>query len=126
MNNLDLVIKAINSKKPISFEYNKEGKAQGHRKGNPHALYLQQYKDPKKEKNTKLDLVQTGGVSDSKKEKPFPSFRPFFFSDITNIVIHEEEPSFEPLMEKYSEEKGILESMYNPESERYKEIIAKI
>jgi hypothetical protein len=114
MTNLELLIKAIESKKPISFEYNKPGKTPGVRTGNPHILYVQQYKDTSKPKNSKLDLWQTNGVTDTGNTKPLPSWRPFFFSEIINIVIHEDESEFE------------ISEGYNPEGDRYKEVIAKV
>ena len=58
MTNLELLIKAIESKKTISFEYNKPGKTPGVRTGNPHILYVQQYKDTSKPKNSKLDFAK--------------------------------------------------------------------
>ena len=73
-----------------------------------------------------MDLVQTDGVSDSKLENPFPDFRQFNITDLSNIQILGNEPKFEPMMEKYSEEKGIMVKMYNPDSDRYQNVIAKI
>ncbi|MBK8055666.1 MAG: hypothetical protein IPK35_20930 [Saprospiraceae bacterium] len=114
MTNLELLIKAIETKKPVSFEYNKEGKTPGVRTGNPHILYVQQYTDTTKPKNSKVDLWQTSGVTDTSDTKPLPSWRNFFFSDLINIVIHEDHSQFE------------IAEGYNPESDRYKEVIAKI
>ena len=48
MTNIEKLIKAIENRKPITFEYNKEGKTAGKRIGNPHALYIFEYKDPNK------------------------------------------------------------------------------
>ncbi len=126
MTKLELLISAIENRKPITFEYNKEGKTPGIRKGNPHALYIFEYKDPNKESKTKLDLVQTGGVSDSIEEKPFPDFRQFFITDLSNIEILENEPDFEPFYEKLNEETGEMEKKYNPESDNYKNPLAKV
>lgn len=126
MTNIEKLTKAIENRKPITFEYNKEDKTAGIRKGNPHALYIFEYKDPAKESKTKLDLVQTGGVSDSIEEKPFPDFRQFFITDLSNIEILENEPDFEPLYEKLNEETGEMEKRYNPESDNYKNPLAKV
>lgn len=126
MTNIEKLTKAIENRKPITFEYIKEGKTAGTRKGNPHALYIFEYKDPTKESKTKLDLVQTGGVSDSREEKPFPDFRQFFVTDLSNIEILENESVFEPLYEKLNEETGEMEKRYNPESDYYKNPLAKV
>ena len=126
MTNLEKLIKAIESRKPITFEYNKEGKTAGIRQGNPHALYIFEYKDPTKQSKIKLDLVQTGGVSDSREEKPFPDFRQFFITDLSNIDILENEPNFVPLYEKLNEQTGEMEKRYNPESDNYKNPLAKV
>ncbi len=126
MTNMEKLISAIENRKPISFEYNKQGKTAGKRIGNPHALYIFEYKNPNKESKTKLDLVQTGGVSDSRLEKPFPDFRQFFITDLSNIEVLESEPNFEPLYEKLNEETGEMEKRYNPESDNYKNTIAKV
>lgn len=126
MTNIEKLKVAIENRKPINFEYNKAGKTAGTRKGNPHALYIFGYKDPKKESKIKLDLVQTGGVSDSEKEKPFPDFRQFFITDLSNIEVLDNDPNFEPLYEKFNEETGEMEKRYNPESIFYKNPLAKV
>lgn len=126
MTNIEKLTTAIENRKPITFEYNKEGKTAGKRKGNPHALYIFEYKDPNKESKIKLDLVQTGGVSDSREEKPFPDFRQFFITDLSNIEVLENESDFEPLYEKLNEETGEMEKRYNPESDYYKNPLAKV
>lgn len=126
MTNIEKLTKTIESQEPITFEYNKIGKTAGTRIGNPHALYILSPKNPATPKTTKLDLVQTDGVSDSKIEKPFPDFRQFNITDLSNIQILENEPKFEPMLEKFDEEKGIMVKMYNPESDRYQKVIAKI
>lgn len=126
MTNIEKLTNAIENRKPITFEYNKEGKIAGTRMGNPHALYIFEYKDPSKESKVKLDLVQTGGVSDSRDEKPFPDFRQFFITDLSNIEVLEKEPDFEPLYEKLNEDTGEMERRYNPESDYYRNPIAKV
>ncbi|MFA6184841.1 MAG: hypothetical protein WCT51_02740 [Candidatus Shapirobacteria bacterium] len=112
MNTLDLIIQAIETQKPIVFEYNKEGKIQGERKGNPHAIFI--FTKKSGEQSTKIHIVQTDGVSDTTPPN-FPDFRTFDIEDLSLIKILEDEESFVPFYEKY-----------NPESEMYKDVIAKI
>ena len=126
MNNIDLLIQAINSKKPISFEYNKEGKKTGERIGNPHALYIFTPKDETKPKTTKLDLVQTFGVSDSKEGDDYPDCSQFDIDQISNVVVLIDEPDFEVLLTKFDKKQGVMKNIYNAESERYKDVIAKV
>ena len=66
-------------------------------------------------KSTKIHLVQTDGVSDSKLEKPFPDFRTFNIEELTDIKILEDLESFETFIEKY-----------NPLWEGYKETLEKV
>jgi len=61
--NLQTIIKAIQEKKSISFEYNKPNKVNGIRTGNPYVIY---WKDD--ETKRYLDLHQESGVSDSVSE----------------------------------------------------------
>jgi len=115
MKNIDIIIDAIRSKKPISFEYNKPGKTSGIRIGNPHALYIFTPKDETKPKSTKLDLVQTDGPSETKtNENEYPACSQFDIEHLTNIVILSDEPDFE------------IDSIYKPESDRYKDVIEKV
>ena len=111
MNNLDLLIKAINSKNSISFEYNKPGKIPGTRIGDPYAVFILTAKSG--EQSAKIHLVQTAGVSDSKDKNPFPEFRMFNIEELTNIKFLES--TFDANNEKY-----------NPEWEGYKDLIAKV
>lgn len=113
MTNLELIISAIQNRKPISFEYNKPEKVKGQRIGNPHAVFI--FTSKAGEQSTKIHLVQTGGVSDSKELKPFPDFRMFNIEDLSNIAILGDENVFEPFYEKY-----------NPEWEGYKDVIEKV
>lgn len=126
MNNIDLLIQAINSKKSITFEYNKPGKTPGPRMGNPHALYIFTPKDETKPKSTKLDLVQLSGVSDSKTGEGYSDCSQFDIEFITSIVVLVDEPDFEVLLKKYDEKTGDWKPIYNAESERYKDVIAKV
>lgn len=102
MNTLELLKKAIELQKPISFEYNKEGKVAGKRIGNTHIVHS--YKTKAGILSTKVDLFQTGGVSDS---TPNTGWRWMNIQDISNVIVLEKEESFE------------VAEGYNPESERY-------
>lgn len=113
MTNLDILIKAIKSRMPVSFEYNKPGKISGQRIGNPHAVFI--FTSKAGEQSTKIHIVQTGGVSDSKDEKPFPDFRMFNIEDLSQLSILEDTSEFQPYYEKY-----------NPEWEGYKDVIEKV
>lgn len=110
---LDVLILAIKNRKPVSFEYNKAGKVQGKRIGNPHAVFI--FTSKAGEKSTKIHIVQTDGVSDSKEVSPFPDFRMFNIEDLSNMLLLEESLVFEPHYEKY-----------NPEWEGYKDVIEKV
>jgi hypothetical protein len=115
MNTFELLQKAIIEKKSISFDYNKKGEL-SHRIWDPYVLYIYKSKTNWSE-STKLGIVQTSGDSDSKDSKPFPSFRDFLaIEDILNVKILEDQPCFTfPFHEDY-----------NPDSDRYENIIAKI
>lgn len=109
---LEILEQAIAEKKPISFTYNKDGRIQSNRIGNTHAVYI--FTAISGEQSTKVDIFQTGGDSDTKNEKPLPSWRIFKIEDILNVVILNNEPDFLPA------------EGYKPESDRYKNVIAKI
>ena len=111
MNTLETLKMAIESQKPISFEYNKEGKVQGERIGNPHAVFIFTAKSRKQ--STKTHIVQTEGVSDTE-PADFPDFRMFNIEELSNIKILENKNQF------------LLHEKYNPEWEGYKDIIAKV
>lgn len=113
MTNLDILIAAIKQRKPVSFTYNKPGKISGVRIGNPHAVFI--FTSKSGEKSTKIHIVQTDGVSDSKDEKPFPDFRMFNIEELDSLILLEESLSFEPYYEKY-----------NPEWDGYKDVMAKV
>lgn len=83
MTKLETISQAIEGKRIISFEYNKDGKIQGKRIGNPHALYIHPSTD-----NTTVDIYQTDGVSDTKQR--IPDWRPFLFDYIENIEISDD------------------------------------
>lgn len=82
MNTLDNLRVAIQHRRPIKFTYDKPGKTQGIRIGNPHAIYENITKTGVK--SIKVDIAQTSGASDS--QAPFPSFRMF---DLDGLSIHE-------------------------------------
>lgn len=120
MNTLDTLIKAIEDKKPIEYEYNKEGKVKGKRYGDPHAVFIFTSKSTNVQ-STKVHIVQREGVSDSKDDNPFPAFRMFNIEDLAKVGILDDKPSFEPF---FKSEDG--KSRYNPEWEGYKNVIAKV
>jgi len=113
MINLNELTEAIRNRKQISFEYNKLGKISGERIGNPHAVFI--LTTLAGIKSTKIHIVQTGGVSDSKVEKPFPDFRMFNIEDLSNLKLLNNLPIFEPFFEKYK-----------PEWDGYKDVIEKV
>ena len=115
MNTLEVLIEAINSRMPISFEYNKEGKEKGKRFGHPYAVYIFTAKNTRIQ-STKVHIVQTGGVSDSKDENPFNSFRQFNLEELSDVNILKNEKPFGP----------DLHENYKPESDWYKDVIAKV
>ena len=104
---IDLLKIAIQNRTPITFEY---AKTPGTRIGNPHALYVRRRKDGVQ--TTKLDVVQTAGVSES--GKPFPSWRTLDLDQIRVIKTNDDEGPFEP------------SSIYNPSSDVYQFVIAKV
>lgn len=112
MNALEPLIQAISNKNSISFEYNKEGKAPGIRIGNPYAVFIFTAKNTKVQ-STKVHIVQTAGVSDSKEINPFPSFRMYNIEDLSNVTVLDD--TFIANNESY-----------NSEWEGYKDVIAKI
>jgi hypothetical protein len=115
MNTLDILISAIENRNHISFQYNKPGKVLGVRIGHPYAVFIFTAKNTRIQ-STKVHIVQVDGVSDTKDEKPFPSFRMYNIEDLTEVTILTDSPAFTPS----------LENGYNPEWEGYKDVIAKI
>lgn len=107
---LEILKEAIEKRMPISFEYNKPGKTPGIRVGNPHAVYVMRKKDGSEP--TKVDVVQTSGVSDS--GQAFPSFRMFDLTELSKIKICAVDKPFE------------VSDEYKAESDRYKYVIAKV
>lgn len=107
---LESIRNAITSNKPISFNYNKTGKIQGLRIGNPHAVWVMRKKDGTE--TTKVHIVQVGGVSDSGQE--FPSFRMFDLKDVGDVSVLHDSPEFTP------------DEKYNPEWDGYTFLIEKV
>lgn len=110
MTKLETLTKAIEKQLPISFKYNKPGKIEGVRIGNPHVVFIFTAKSGKT--STKLHLVQEDGVSDSGTKDDFPFWRPFDIEYISDVEILENSGRFE------------IDDGYNPES--YDKPIAKI
>jgi len=108
---LELLVRAIKSRTPISFEYNKAGKTPGLRIGNAHAAFIMRKKDGTE--STKVDIVQTAGVSDT--DPPvFPEWRLFDLTEISNIVLREQEAPFP------------IDPGYIPDTHRYEFAIAQV
>lgn len=107
---LKLIQQAINQRKPISFEYNKEGKVKGERIGNPHAIFIMRKKD--NSESTKVHLVQTEGVTDS--GKGFNEFRMFDIVEISNVHIIDDSSPFD------------IHPDYNPTWTGYASVIEKV
>lgn len=103
---------AVSTKKPVEFEYVKEGKVRGKRIGNPHIIFAGKTADGTPRIWT--HIVQTGGVSDT--IVTFPVWRMFVDEFMRNVVILKDEPQFE------------ISDGYNPASHIYigTEILAKV
>lgn len=115
MNVLDILKQAILNRQQISFEYNKEGKVEGQRIGDPYAIFIYTAKNTRIQ-STKVHIVQTSGVSDSVEAKPFPSFRMYNIEELSRVQILKESPQFAPPFHE----------SYNPEWEGYKDVIIKV
>ncbi len=87
----EIISEAINLRKPIEFEYVKEGKIHGKRIGNPHIIFSGHTKEG--DGRTWLHLVQTDGVSDTL--CGFPDWRMFIAEHICKVQILRDYPSFE-------------------------------
>ena len=110
MTKLETLTKAIEKQLPISFQYNKPGKIEGVRIGNPHAVFIFTAKSGKT--STKLHLVQKDGVSDSGTKDDFPFWRLFDIEYISDVEILENLGQFE------------IEEGYKPDS--YDNPLAKV
>lgn len=107
---LEVLKAAIATRKPVSFQYNKQGKTPGPRVGNPHAVFILRRKDGTE--STKVHIVQTGGVSDSGQE--FPSFRMFDLGELSDVELEASASQFE------------VSNDYKPEWIGYEFVIAKV
>lgn len=107
---LAIIKKAIQERKSLSFEYNKDGKIPGERVGNPHAVFILRRVDGTE--STKVHIVQTGGVTDSLPN--FPEFRTFDISELSGLKILESSTPFS------------IDDKYKPDSDMYKYVIAKV
>ncbi len=99
----NIIVEAIQLRKPIAFEYIKEGKVQGGRIGNPHIIFSGVTKDGIA--RTWSHIVQTEGVSDT--IQVFPDWRMFIVEYVHNPRILSDRSSF-----------SIFDG-YNPESHIY-------
>ncbi len=114
MSTLQVLEEAIAGLQPISFQYNKTGKVNGERIGHPYAVFIFTAKTDIQ--TTKGHIVQTEGVSDTEREKPFPSFRKYNIEELSDLTILSDRPAFgSPFHEDY-----------NPDWDGYKDVIAKI
>ncbi|KIS42561.1 hypothetical protein [Kosakonia radicincitans] len=107
---LRLLQQAIQQRKPISFEYIKEGKVRGERIGNTHAIFIMRRKDGTE--STKVHIVQTAGVTDSAPN--FPEFKTFDLTELDNVMILDGAPQFE------------IDAAYNPSWSGYSNVISKV
>jgi predicted DNA-binding transcriptional regulator YafY len=106
---LELIRKAISSRKQIRFEYSRPGSPAGVRVGNPHAIYVNKRKDGGM--STMVDIFQTSGVSGHPEK--LPGWRPFKLEKMESIELLTDEACF------------ILEETYIPTSHRYRFVIEK-
>lgn len=112
MSTIDIIVEAIIKKKPISYEYiGGKTPIYGERRGDPYAVYV--YTDKAGKSTTKVDIFQLSGASSSGK---YDQVKMSDLADLRSVHILENEPSF-----TVSSLSG-----YNPESDRYKSVIAKV
>ena len=109
---IEIISQAIHERKPIQFEYVKEGKPQGYRKANPHILFSGITKEGIHK--TWVHLVQTDGVSETL--TTFPDWRSMVVDYMKDVIILREQSNFEIFRD------------YNPNGEVYNgtRIIAKV
>lgn len=106
MRTRELLEEAIESRKPIRFDYNKGDKVEGKRIGNPHVIYKDLITG-----DMRIDIYQTGGVTDS---GVLPGWRPLFIEYIENVDVLHSEPSFDPA------------PGYNPDASQYKKAVHRL
>lgn len=100
---IETIIAAILAKKPIQFDYVKEGKIQGIRIGNPHIIFAGETRE--KIPRVWVHLVQTSGASDTQEE--FPNWRTFISDFIKDVKVLSDLPEFE------------ISDGYNPDASMY-------
>ena len=115
MNTLEILRTSVETKKPICFEYNKQGKIAGRRIGHSYAVFIFTAKNTRIQ-STKVHIVQVDGVPDSIITNPFPSFRMYNIEDLSNLYILDDNECFAP---PYHED-------YNSEWEGYKDVIIRL
>ena len=93
-------------RKPISYKYNKEGRANGIRYGNPHAVFLSSAN------NINIDIWKTSGVRSD--DKPIPDWKVYTIKHMEEITILEDQPDF-PITDGYK-----------PNSPKYERAFAKV
>lgn len=105
---IEILKDAIEQRKSISFEYEKQGEPVGVRIGKPHALY--RFISKLSEESIKLDLFQTGGVTRTELNE----WKQLNICYLSDIKIINSSGSFQ------------IASGYDPSSSRYLDYIAKI
>ncbi|OGU40120.1 MAG: hypothetical protein A2X61_06970 [Ignavibacteria bacterium GWB2_35_12] len=106
MDTLELLKKAIELRKPITYEYNAPDRAIGPRLGNPHAIFIST------SGNMNIDIYKLDGVRSTPDK--LPAWRQYKVKNIENVIIHVEENIFE------------IAPGYNPVSKQYSRVIKKI
>ncbi len=107
MTTIETLIEAINQRKSISFEYNKEGSANGLRFGNPHAVFLASTDE------VNIHIWKTGGVNTDPKKLP-PIWKTYSVKNLENITIIQDTKKFDIAID------------YKPNSPMYTKAIAKV
>jgi hypothetical protein len=107
MDTLDILIKAIQLQKSISYEYNAPGRAIGVRFGNPHAIFVSTTE------NVNIDIFKIDGVK-TDPSKPIPAWRQYKVKHMENVSILVDDNEFE------------IAVGYNPTSKQYANVIAKV
>ncbi len=115
MNNIEILVGAINNGRSISFEYQLSGKIRGLRIGDPYILYKDPLKVAEVKPTVKLELIQTAGVTNSFAQAPFPSVRQFDVANIDKITVLEREINW-----------VLVKSLFNPQAARYQEALAQV
>ncbi len=106
MTTIDLIIKAIEHRKPIRFEYHGTKGIEGERIGNPYAVFFHPDTD-----NACVHIYQTDGVSH---RGNLPGWRTNIIEHIINVSILDEQECFD------------IEEGYNPNSMNYMKVIKKV